>query len=378
MTFNELYKQITENRQNSIQGYKNCIPFQHLSRLKPILPGIIKGEYYLITGNSGSAKSKLARTLFINDPYVYVKSHPELDIKLDILYWPLEEGEDKIYSTELSRMIKNKYNIVSSYRQLRSIGEQIQDNVYELLPSLENEFNEWKEHIHVFGGRESNPFGIYKAARDFCYKHGRFYNHKGESFTDEMMDDMLNSKGDWFKDIAGFRFNHPRHYVIIMVDHISLIKTEGALNLTQSIYKLSTEYLLALKNLFGCIPVIVQQQNSKKEEQKYTSSGSSIEEKLEPSLDALADCTTTQREATVAFGIFAPNRYDITEHNGYDITILKDHYRSLSLLKQRDDRANVKLPLFFQGESDYFNEMPRLDEKDKLNKVYEYAKTLKR
>lgn len=183
---------------------------------------------------------------------------------------------------------------------------------------------------------------------------------------------------DRMKIYAELTRNRKNQRIKSLWDNKFVIKTEGALNLTQSIYKLSTDYLLTLKNLFGCIPVIVQQQNSKKEEQKYTSSGSSIEEKLEPSLDALADCTTTQREATVAFGIFAPNRYDITEHNGYDITILKDHYRSLSLLKQRDDRANVKLPLFFQGESDYFNEMPRIDEKDKLNKVYEYAKTLKR
>jgi len=168
-----------------------------------------------------------------------------------------------------------------------------------------------------------------------------------------------------------YRKDHPRHYVIILIDHVGLVNNESGMNKQETIYKLSTEYLLRAKDRFGFIPVIVQQQVSSKEHMQYTSGGNAIEEKVEPSLDGLAECSTTQREATIAFGIFAPIRYKIENHNGYDITVLRDNYRSLKVLKQRDSIANVSLPLYFEGESDYFKTLPSTDNKELLKKIYE-------
>lgn len=377
MTFDEIYDKIQSNKQNADNGYMNCIPFHGFERLKPYMPGIIKGEYYLVTGSSGSGKSKLARTLFIHDPYQYIKKHPETGIDFDVLYWSLEEDVEKIYATELSRLLKTKFDISIGYRQLMSIGKTFDYDILNKLKQCKEEFNDWKDHIHVYGTEDSNPYGIFKRVKEFCYTKGRFYDKEGNPFTDDMMDDVKGGVGEVFKRIFKFKFDNPRHHVIVLIDHVSLIRTQEGLDLTKSIYKLSTEYLLTLKNVYGCIPVIVQQQNSLKEKLQFTAAGNSIQEKLEPSLDSLADCTTTQREATIAFGIFGPHRYGIASHSGYDINILKDHYRSLSLLKQRDDRANLKLPLFFIGESDYFMEMPNHDNRELLDNIYEYSRKLK-
>lgn len=372
MKFNDILNDIIERYNNKENGYYNCIPFS-LERLSSVVPGIIPGEYYLVTGSSGSAKSKIARSLFIHDPYIYIKTHPELDIKFDVLYWSLEEDSYKVYSTEISRILKTKYNKNIGYRDLKSIGENsnLSKDDIELIKTIQNEYNDWEQHIHVFDSVKANPTGIMKRIEAFAYKIGRYYRKDGTPFTDEQMENVKKGTGEWINEISYYKTDHPRHYVIILIDHVSLLNPENGMNKTDTIYKLSTEYLLRAKNRYGFIPVIVQQQQSAKEKMQYTSAGSAIEEKVEPSLDGLADCTTTQREATIVFGIFAPARYRIENHNGYDITILQDNYRSLKILKQRDDKANIVLPLYFEGESDFFKTLPPADNKELMTKIYE-------
>lgn len=372
MNFDTIFQEIQKRYENKSKGYNNCIPFS-LERLSKIVPGIIPGEYYLITGSSGSAKSKLARFLFIHEPYMYVKKHPELDIKFDVLYWSLEEDVKKVYSSEISRLIKTRNNISLSYRDLMSIGENsyLSNNDIENIMAVKDEFNEWRKHIWVFDSKDANPTGIMKTIESFAYHIGRYYKKDNTPFSDEEMMEVKEGKGDWIKKVEYYRTDHPRHYVIILIDHVSLINLESGMGRTETIYKLSTDYLLRAKNRFGFIPVIVQQQQSAKERMQYTSGGTAIEEKVEPSLDALADCTTTQREATIVFGIFSPVRYGIEKHNGYDINVLRDNYRSLKVLKQRDSVANVALPLYFEGGSDFFKTLPPSGDAIILNKVYE-------
>jgi hypothetical protein len=78
----------------------------------------------------------------------------------------------------------------------------------------------------------------------------------------------------------------------------------------------------------------------------------------------------------VVMGIFNPARYGIAEHCGYDITKLHDNYRSIKLLKNRDDFENRVINLFFDGACDYFRELPSIKDKEKLTNVYKYAQQL--
>lgn len=138
----------------------------------------------------------------------------------------------------------------------------------------------------------------------------------------------------------------------------------------------SSKYCINFRNKFGFIPVVIQQQASAKEQVEYNYKGNSIEEKLEPSLDSLGDNKTTQRDANIVIALFAPDRYGIQNHNGYNIRILRDRYRSLSILKDRDGVSNMKLPLFFNGAVDFFKELPKPDDLENIRKVYEYVSEL--
>lgn len=142
--------------------------------------------------------------------------------------------------------------------------------------------------------------------------------------------------------------------------------------------KFSAEY--CRKNIskhFGYIPVLIQQQEAAKEKQVFTNRGESVESKLEPSLDGLGDNKLTQRDALVVIGLFAPDRYGIEEHMGYDITTLKDNYRCLILLKNRVGRPNLKKGLYFNGAANIFAELP-MPGTEEMGRVYERIKGLKK
>ena len=82
-----------------------------------------------------------------------------------------------------------------------------------------------------------------------------------------------------------------------IIDHIGLISTEKnkdtglPMTLHESIGKLSSDYLIKLRNRFGYIPVVIQQQAASQESVENKKAN-----KLKPSLDGLGDNKLTQRD----------------------------------------------------------------------------------
>ena len=104
--------------------------------------------------------------------------------------------------------------------------------------------------------------------------------------------------------------------------------------------------------------VAVQQNVGGAEEQAFTYKGSSIVEKLIPSLDKLGDSKLTQRACHLIYGLFDPNRYGIDNFMDYDIGRLQDDVRFLFILKNNDGKTSKIIPLYFIGESSQFKELP--------------------
>ena len=181
---------------------------------------------------------------------------------------------------------------------------------------------------------------------------------------------IVKGEGNEYTKVDKFIKHHPKHFVLCIVDHVKLMNPEKDCNTTKSIIdKWSSDYCLHLRDKLGVTIVNVQQQVASKEEKVFTVTGKSIEEKLEPSLDALGEHKLTQQDCNIAIGLFSPARYEIEYHNGYNIAELGDYYRSLSILKNRDGEANIKVPLFFNGASDIFKELPKPDNEEGLNAV---------
>lgn len=379
MDFKSIYDKLVINKQNHDSGYYNCIPFMGMERLEMYLPGIEQSTYYLLAAASGVGKSKLARYLFIHNPIVFLENNPDSGIELDILYFSLEESKEKIILAEISKYLYTKYGLSISIKQLASVGR------YNVISS-ENlaKVKEAETHVRRFLDRVTiydnvrNATGIYKTVRNFAMTVGTYYDKEGKALTPEEVIQVTGGIGETYKKVNCYKLHNPKHYVIILTDHISLLQPESGETLWQTMGKMSSTYNLHFRDKFGFIPVVIQQLAADKERVDGNFQGKTIEDKLEPTLDSLGDNKTIARDVNIALGLFDPARYKIDNHNGYDITRLKDRYRSLNIMKSRDGIANKKLPLFFNGAVDFFKELPRTDNIDGMNRVFEYVNQLNR
>lgn len=380
MEFGDIFQEIVSNRQNHQDGYYNCIPFTGLERLESFVPGIEQDTYYLVTANSGIGKSKLVRSLFIHNPFTYIKNNPDSGIELKVIYFSLEESKKKILLSEISKYLFTKYNISLSIKQLQSRGRYntITPDILDKIQEAESYIREFLDVVDIVDGIR-NPTGMYKYVMKYALTIGRYYDKDNNPLTEEEHQQVLRAEGEVYKKIAYYKKNNPKHYVIVITDHLKLMSGEKdypegkpAMN------KWSSDYCLRMRDKLGFIPVNVQQQASDKEKLEFTNMGKSIEEKLEPSLDGLGEHKLTQQDANIVFGLFAPNRYNIANHLGYDITRIRDNYRSLSILKDRDGTANIKVPLFFNGATDFFREMPKLDNPEGMQRMYQSLNQLNR
>lgn len=94
-------------------------------------------------------------------------------------------------------------------------------------------------------------------------------------------------------------------------------------------------------------------------------------------MEGLGDSKVTGRDYNLVIGLFSPYRYKIEEHSGYNIKKLKNFYRSINIIKNRDGLADFKVPIFFDGATNYFQELPKSDDIEGMQRVYNYIETLK-
>ena len=349
--FNSRVNDYLGYRDVSKSGRLNYIPFKyHFPRLSEYLRGIIRGTYYLITAGSGVGKSKLARYIFITIPSQYAEVNKH--IKLKIIYFAIEESAEEILDYLISQQLWLKYRIRIAPERL-SLWDNLEDDVIEKIKSCYKFFEDLDLDIV---DNISNPFGMYKYCRDVSNQLGTHH------FTEE----------NGVKVYKGYEFHNKDTYAIAIFDHYALVSPEKGQNLHQAIGHLSSEYMRKqMTKHWGWICVGIQQQESAGENVEHYKAG-----RLEPTLSKLGNNKETQRDALVVLGLYAPDRYSLDMHNNYPLSILRDTYRSMHILKNRKGSPNKTVPLFFDGMVEVFEEMPLHEDKERLNQYYKKAKTL--
>lgn len=361
--FDKTFAEIKANKDTKDNGGFNSIPFG-VQKLDRHVPGIMKGTQYIVTASSGVGKTQLTKHLFVNQPYKFIKANPHLGIKLKIFYFALEESQTEFMATLICNRLKEVYQIDTSPLELRSMGgHHLSDQVYEKVILCKAYFEELEKSIEVID-YISNPYGIYKHVRQYAREHGKFY-FKGQEVNPEIS--MYDS----------YVANDPNIWVEVITDHIGLLeaeKTDDTATTHAAMQKFSATYCRKqMAKHFNYAVINVQQQAADKEKLQFTNSGQSIESKLEPSLDGLGDNKLTGRDALVVLGLFAPDRYEIKKHLNYDVAVLQDNYRSLSILKNRFGQPNLKMGMFFNGATNTFKQLPELGSED-LSRLYENIK----
>lgn len=315
-------------------------------------------------------KSKFCDYLFVYEPLFFILEHPEMRLK--VLYFTLEMSPEEKYNEFLCHLLFRLDGIEISPTELKSTDRDhpIDEKILELL-----ETEKYQRYIKAFEDvveyidDQRNPTGINKYCRDYALTHGHLNFKKGkrkDPITDEIIDaDVIDNDNPYTPD-------DPEERRVVIIDNASNLSLESGLKKMETIDKMS-KYGITLRNQLKYIFVLIQHQAQAQEgieNQKLN--------KLKPSSDGLADCKTTTRDANMVIGLYSPFKYGLREYEGYDITKFRNHIRFMEVIEDRDYGANGQIcPLYFDGAVSTFNELPRPDDKEGLQRVYNYMESRK-
>lgn len=363
--FNRVYEDLKRRRQKILDGKINCIPCS-FNRFSEEWPGVEQSKYFLITAQQKVGKTQFADKMFLFDPFFYAFNHPEI-IRLKIIYFSLEISAEEKYKQFICYLLfmLSKGRIRVSQRDLNST---IKDSPLseEILIILESE--EYKKYFRFFEDNVDiishirNPTGMNEYVKQYAKEHGH-WEYKEIDWKNEDGSISKRKVKDYYVP------DDPDEYVIIMTDHIGLITTESeggkAMNLHESIAKLSSKYMISWRDDYKYVNVAIQQQALAGESTENVKLG-----KLKPSGADLADNKATSRDCNIMFGIFSPIRHDLQSYMGYDITKFRDNIRFMEIMIAREGGNNSTAPLFFDGACNFIKELPLPNDSIGIAKVY--------
>lgn len=363
-----IIKDLIKRRDKILNGEINCIPlpFDHF---RSEWTGIEQGRYHLISGSTKSGKTQLANFLFVYNTVLYSYYNPDI-IYPKIFYYPLEETPEAITLRFMAFLISHitKGKVKISPTDLRSTDERrpLSNDILDIMKS-EDFCNIMEEYEKIVEFRQSsNPTGIWKDMSAYAKANGTTHT---KTLKYEEIDELGQKKEVVREMFDYYEPNVPNEYIFIIVDHVSLLSPEKGKDLRETIMKLS-EYMVILRNRYNYIPVIVQQQSIETQSLDAFKSN-----KIRPTIAGLGDSKYTGRDCNIMLGITNPNAYELPTYLNYDIATLKNNFRVMEVVINRDGNANGLCPLFFEGAINNFKELPPPNSA-KMIEIYTYLKKL--
>lgn len=367
--FDRVNKSIIERRQRLLDGKINCIPWG-FPRFEYESPGIEQGKYYLVTANSKVGKTQIADWLFLLNPIQQIIDNG-LKIKLKIFYFTLEMSKEQKMLSAFSNILYIKEGIRVAPKDLRSTKADniLSQDVLDTILKYKSYFEKIEEIVEFIDDIR-NPTGIFKFVEAYAQANGVMHKKKVEFIDKNTGESKIHIINDYYEP------NDPDEYVMIMIDTINLIKTEQSegqkMGLHSSIVKLSSDYLLRLRNRYNYIPVVIQQQAAAQESLENFKAN-----KLKPTANGLGDCKLTFRDADLIIGLFSPFLHELKTYLEYDILFFKNNIRFLEIIGGREGGGGIVCPLYFDGAVNFFKELPLPSNQKDLQNVYNYIKTIR-
>ena len=352
-------------RERVLNGEVNCIP-SSFTRFREDFVGIEQGKYFLVSGQTKAAKTQIATNMFMYNPLFYAYENPD-KIHLKIFYFPLEESVENITLRFMSHLLAKYSNYRISPLDLKSTNENkvVPLEALELLESekYQNILNFYNNTVMFFEDR--NPTGIQRQIKSYAEKNGTVHKKK---IT------ITNKETGLSEEREVFDYYEPhdhKEYVIIIVDHISLITPESNMDLRESINRLS-EYMIMFRNRYNYIPVIIQQQGTETGNLEAFKNN-----KIRPTMSGLSDSKYTAKDCSMMLGITNPYSHELDNYLGYDIRKFKDSIRFLEVVLNREGQSNGIIALYFDGKTCTFRELPPPNDREALEKVYKYLDSIR-
>jgi len=336
-----LKDRIKEGLEGKYQGLDNGF-----KRLNEVIFGIQRRCYTLLGGNSGCYKTTLVDYMLFNA----LEDAKKKGIKLTVFYYSFEIDKITKQCNWLAQYINKKYNKTISPETIKGLGanrltKEEFDLINQELPHIESLFQEIN-----FKFVPTNPTGVYNELWKFGEDNGTIHK-ENYSYIDSEGKKHTGSR------IAGYTPDNPDSYVLVIMDHMALMRKERGYQTKEIIDKYS-EYCTELKNLFGFSFINIQQ---------FNSSLSSVERMkfkgvdLSPQQSDFKDSTNPYQDADVVIGVMCPYKLDMETSLGYQVNKLKDKLLYLKVIKNRLSKDNVGIGLYVDAKVGRFQELPPAD-----------------
>ena len=363
-----LSEQLHKEIENGRNGKAGIIPVLY-DRIGDYID-IAKNTSYVIGGETGSGKSTLAQDMFMIRPIEWYLKNKDENIKLSIILFGMERKMYQYSARWLARKIFTEQGIEIPPKKIlsRQKNFKMDDQEYLVVQKHYDILNEWeKDDLLIAWEGSKNPSGISAYLEAFARKNGRIID---KDKTDKSMENILADRT--------YIPNHPNHIVLVIVDHIGILKPEKDLEKSKGQIDKFSSVMRQARDVYGFSPVIIQQLNRSLADVSRLKLGD-----LAPKLSDFADSSQTQHDADVVLALFEPYRHivgDLDGHkeNGYTLKGFRDEYfktfyRSLHILKNSFGTNGVQFPMALQPEYGIFKTLPK--KKDSTDAIYQEVTT---
>lgn len=335
MLFDTVFKDILEKKLRREKGLFNGIPFP-FDRYRDFIPSIDKGSYHGILAGPGVGKSRLARYIYI---YSVLKFSIENNYPVKIIYFALEDSDISVYKKIICHYLWQRRKIDLSPYTLDSKTKILED-------------------------------GFLNAIKD----EREFFIKLEDSF--KIVNDAT-TPSEIFNTCVGAhnKFAATHHMIALIDNYANITKEKHHKEEWDAIGDLSRQYVrLKLCKEMDWTVVAILQQDMDSEKNAFRSAGKASIASLEPNLASIGGYKLLSRDTHILFGLFSPWRYEITRFpnaEGYQTDILRNNFRSLSIIKTNEGMMAPRLGLYFDGRREIFSEMPLPHELQKLETIYQ-------
>lgn len=296
--------------------------------------GFEKGQYIGLLGTTGDGKSKLSRFFMYSMIDFAIKNH----YPIKIIYFALEDTDIPVYKKIMSHYLFIRQNIDISQDYFNSKHTPLSSHYIDCIRKDEKFWRLFDKIVWIVNS-VSSPNAMQKTV-DSVYKK------YGES-----------------------------HHIFVILDNQSNITKDSEVDDSEwaAIKRMSRDIVRLDFCSKGITTLAVLQTDFATEGNAFRNAGKGSLLNIEPNLSSIGDAKIVCRSMHTVFGLFSPWRYELPHYpssDAYDCGILRNRIKSILHLKSNEGEMSPRLCLKFDGKHEIFEELPQVQDKDALQKIY--------
>lgn len=337
------FELLKEEVQKGLDGRNTGVPmgFNRLNRYI----GIRRKQMHLIFGATGSGKSAYAHSAYILNPFDHYMKNKNM--KLKIFLFSMERSKVYTLAKWISRKIFLDQGVLIPIAKLLGWWEtKLSNDEHDLFLMYEDYVNELLEIVDIIEGAQ-NPTGIWKYIKNYADQNGKI----------EQLDE--------YKKI--YIPNDSNEIVIIVEDHLGLVKLEKGMNTKKEAIDKVSEYNQSFRDFYGYIPVPISQLTRNLSNPIYQKMDS-----FEPTLDDVKESGRPGEDSDIVVSLFDPLRFKTTDpsynvQNFIDKNSGANFFRSIKILKNTYGEDSIRCGMGFMGVTGIFKELPKKQNMENFN-----------